>query len=524
MPVASREIFSRPEQKSAWLVFSYITLTLSVLRKKVIIAGAGLGGLSTALRLSAHGYDVEIVEKYHQAGGRLNQYRESGFSFDVGPSFFSMSYEFDELFRSCGIENPLQFQQLDPLYSVYFQGKDRPYHITKDLKKLAKEFAEIEPDFENKIRRYLDNARAIFKDTEHRVIKRNFDSRLDYLLKLTGVPLRHAPKMYRSMWAELDRYFTSEDVKVIFSLVAFFLGATPFETPAIYKLLNYTELEHDGYWNVRGGMYRITETIVKELEKRGVKIHYNTEIVGVDPNGTGVKAFRDQHGKEWKADIFISNSDAAAFRGNILQRSAYSEERLDRMDWTLSPFTIYLGIKGKIDGLSHHNYFLRSNFKEYADKIFKLTTAPENPYYYVNVSSKLNPGCAPEGCENIFILCPVPDLRFKSGWNDREAFADRIISDLGQRINHDIASCVMVKKIMDPREWRDNFNLYKGSGLGLAHGLNQIGGFRPRNKDEEFGNLYYVGASTTPGTGLPIVVISSRLVTERILHEHTPVS
>lgn len=492
--------------------------------KRVIIAGAGLGGLTTALRLTTKGYQVEILEKHHQAGGRLNELKIDGFTFDVGPSFFSMSYEFDELFKSCNMQNPLTYQELDPLYVVNFAGSDRRYHIYKDLKKLAEEFKDIEPDFEAKARKYLDNAKAIFHDTEYKVVKRNFNGMADYLLSLATVPWKHAPRMFRSMWAELDKYFVSHEVKVIFSLVAFFLGDTPFATPAVYKLLNYTELEHDGYWNVKGGMYRITESLVNELELRGVKIHYNTEIVEVVADTNGVKAFVDQHGKHWAGDIFVSNSDAAAFRGKILKRKKYSEERLNKMHWTLAPFTIYLGVKGKIDGLQHHNYFLGTNFEEYADQIFKMSVNPQKPYYYVNVSSKSNPECAPEGCENLFILCPVPDLRFKKSWNDEQELADTIIEDLGKRVGYDIKSNIITQKIMSPEAWRNQFNLYKGSGLGLAHGLNQIGAFRPANKDEEFSNLYYVGASTIPGTGLPIVVISSKLVTERITHEHQFVS
>lgn len=492
--------------------------------KKVVIAGAGLGGLTTALRLTTQGYQVEILEKYHQAGGRLNELKMDGFTFDVGPSFFSMSYEFDELFSSCKMTNPLTYEQLDPLYVVNFAGSDKRYRIFKDLKKLAEEFKDLEPDFEAKARKYLDNAKAIFHDTEYKVVKRNFNGMTDYLLSLATVPWKHAPRMFRSMWAELDKYFVSHEVKVIFSLVAFFLGDTPFATPAVYKLLNYTELEHDGYWNVKGGMYRITEHIVSELQRRGVVIHYSTEITDVKKENSKIKAFIDQHGKEWEGDIFVSNSDAASFRGKILQRKKFSEKKLDKMHWTLAPFTIYLGVKGKIDGLQHHNYFLGTNFEEYANQIFKLSVNPHKPYYYVNLSSKSNPECAPEGCENLFILCPVPDLRYKKSWEDEQELANTIIDDLGKRVGYDIKGNIITQKIMSPKEWSEKFNLYKGSGLGLAHGLNQIGAFRPANKDEEYSNLYYVGASTVPGTGLPIVVISSKLVTERIIHEHQSVS
>ena len=485
--------------------------------KKVIIIGAGLGSLATALRLTTHGYHVEIIEKYHQAGGRLNQLKKDGFTFDVGPSFFSMSYEFKELFDYCNLSNPLQMNELNPVYSVYFSGKKEPYSIYKDLNKLAQEFADIEPNFKEKAEKYLKSAGAIFHDTEHVIIKRNYDNLFQSALALMTVPLKHSPKLVRSMWTELERHFDSEHVKVIFSLVAFFLGSTPFDTPAVYSLLNYTELQHDGYWNIKGGMYKIVEELQKILVSRGVQFHFNTEISDITTKDGKAISFRDTKGKEWNADIFICNSDAAAFRGKILKRKKYTQEKLDKKDWTLAPFTIYLGVKGKIDNLHHHNYFLGNNFKQYADNIFKLSVNPEKPYYYVNASSKSNAECAPDGCENLFILCPVPDRRYKNDWSDREQLADTILKDMSERIGFDLIANRITQTIYAPDDWESMFNLYRGSGLGLAHGLNQVAAMRPNNKDEELSNLYYVGASTVPGTGLPIVVISSKLVTERIL-------
>lgn len=488
--------------------------------KKVLIIGSGLGSLATALRLTSAGYtDVTIVEKYHQPGGRLNQITSKGFKFDMGPSFFSMSYEFKELFESVGMHNPLEYQKLEPLYRVNFSN-GKVFNIYTDLDKLAAEFEALEPNFKQKVERYLADAKNVFHDTEGIIVKQNFNSKLHYLLQLTRVPIKHLPHVFKSMWKELENSFENNEVKVIFSLVAFFLGATPFDTPAVYKLLTYTELQHDGYWSVKGGMYRIVEVIYAELLKRGVKFEFNTEITGYVGNGKNITGFTDQHGKTHTADVFVCNGDAAAFRGRILKRKKYNEERLAKMEWTLAPFTIYLGVKGKINTLSHHNYFLGDNFKEYADKIFKSTVSPEKAYYYVNVTSKSDPSCAPEGCENLFILCPVPDLRYKKDWKDAEELTEYIIDDLSRRVGYDIKSNIVTQTVLTPEDWQSNLNLYKGSGLGLAHGLNQIGAFRPANKDEEFNNLYYVGASTTPGTGLPIVVISSRLVTERILKEH----
>ncbi len=488
-------------------------------QKKVLIIGSGLGSLATALRLTTHGYKVEILEKHHQAGGRLNQLKKDGFTFDVGPSFFSMSYEFTELFKYCNIPNPLQMNELNPVYSVYFAGKKEPYSIYKELDKLAQEFADIEPDFQAKAEKYLKRAGEVFHDTEHVIVKRNYDNLFQYALALMTVPKKHSPLLFRSMWAELERHFDSEHVKVIFSLVAFFLGSTPFDTPAVYNLLNYTELKHDGYWNIKGGMYKIVEEIQKILIERGVQFHFNTEIVSVEAQNGKIRGFRDSNGKIWEADIFVSNADAASFRGNILRREKFSEAKLDKKHWTLAPFTIYLGVKGKVENLKHHNYFLGSNFKQYADSIFKLSVNPEKPYYYVNASSKSNPDCAPEGCENLFILCPVPDRRYKNDWSDREQLADTILKDMSERIGYDLIANRVTQTIYAPDDWEGMFNLYRGSGLGLAHGLNQVAAMRPKNKDEEFDNLYYVGASTVPGTGLPIVVIGSKLVTERILND-----
>ena len=488
--------------------------------KSAIIIGSGLGGLSTALRLNSLGYKVTVLEKNPAPGGRLNQLKKDGFTFDVGPSFMSMSFELEELFESAGEKNPVILKELDPLYQVYFEGNKEPYRIWKNLHKLAEEFKQIEPDLGTKVNNYLSKAGEFFHDTEDKVVKSNYENVLDYLVKLTRVPLKHLPYLFRNMWKEVERNFDSEEVRIIFSLVAFFLGSTPFQTPAIYSLLNYTEMKHDGYWKVEGGMYRLVEELVKMLKRRGVAFVFNTEIISVGSSNGKLISLLDTNGKEWTSDIFISNSDAASFRGRVLERKNFSDQKLDKMDWTLAPFTIYLGVKGKISGLMHHNYFLGKNFREYADKIFTSSISPQKPYYYVNVSSKSWPESAPEGCENLFILCPVPDRRFKAEWNDKNELADNIISDLSRRVDFDIKENLLVKEIWSPVDWENKFNLYKGSGLGLAHGINQVGAFRPKNHDEEFPNLFYVGASTTPGTGLPMVIISSKLVTERIVEEY----
>ncbi len=484
--------------------------------KKILVVGSGIAGLATALRLIRRGFKVEILEKNSMAGGRMNLIEENGFKFDTGPTFFSMSYEFWELADDIKKELPFELRELDPLYTVWYDEPGKRYTIYKDINKLAKEFERVEPGFREKMNAYLKSTGRLYYDTESLIIKNNFDSLKDYAFTLVRVPMRHLPKLFRTFWKEVSRYFQSEDVREIVSLVSFFLGGTPFDTPSVFTMLSFTEFVHDGYYNVNGGMYKIVEGFVQLLESNGVKIHYDTEIVDFETNDSGLQSLVDQNNRKWTSDIYVINSDAALFRGKVLKREKYSNEKLDRMRWTMAPFTIYLGINQKLPEMKMHNYFLRGNFREYSDKIYTSQASLEQAYYYVNVVSRLNPQAAPEGKESIFILCPVPDMRFKTDWSDKETIADAIITDLSRRTGYDINDKIISKTILSPIEWRDKFNLHRGSGLGLGHNMMQVGYLRPSNRDEKFENLFYTGSSTLPGTGIPMAIISSKLVTERI--------
>lgn len=486
------------------------------MNKKVLIVGAGLGGLATGLRLAKKGYEVEIVEKNSQAGGRLNQIKKDGFTFDTGPSFFSMSFEFEEFARDCNIKLPFEYVKLDPLYSVNFKGDEKTYHLYRDIEKLSEQFKAVEPDFKKKFERYIKKSGALFNDTVDLVIKNNFNSLASYIFTLMRVNPVHIPVLFKSFWQHVKQYFSSKEAQQIISLVAFFLGRTPFDTMGIYSLLSYTEFQHDGYYNVKGGMYKIADGLVNELQKENVKLNYNIEITGFNEKSGKLESLTDKNGNSWRADIYLINSDAAWFRGNVLNRPEFSEEKLDKMNWTMGYLTFYIGVRCKLPQVNHHNYFLGTNYEEYANNVMKDPDTLQKPYYYVNVLSKHNEDCAPDGCEALFFVCPVPNLYFKTNWDDRDAIVDSILEDFSERIGKNIQPEIISRTIYTPEDWRDRFNLHRGSGLGLSHNMNQIGAFRPRNFDEKYKNMFYVGASTIPGAGLPMAIISSKLAYERI--------
>lgn len=486
------------------------------MNKSVLIVGTGLGGLSTGLRLAKRGYKVEFVEKSWQAGGRLNQIKKDGFTFDIGPSFFSMPYEFEELVKDCGIEMPFEFMELDPLYTVRFRGSEKKYYIYKDIDKLSEQFEDVEPDFKNKFKAYMTFCENLYNDTVDTAIKQNFNGLFDYGINLLKINPKHLPTLTRSFWKQTAKFFDSKEAHQIVSLIAFFLGRTPFDTNAIYTLLSHIEFVNTGYYNVKGGMYTIVESLLKELEKYDIKFHYNTEIVDFKSENEKLSKLIDDSGKSWSADIFLINSDAAFFRGKVLKRKAYSEKKLSKMDWTMGYLTFYIGVKTKLPQVEHHNYFLGDNYEVYSKNVMQNPGTLEKPYYYVNVVSKHNQECAPEGAEALFFVCPVPNLLFKQDWSDKQKIIDSIIEDFSGRIGQNIVPDIIFQESFTPEDWQNNFNLYKGGGLGLSHKMMQIGALRPRNKDEKFVNTFYVGASTVPGAGLPMAIISSKLALERI--------
>ena len=486
--------------------------------KKILIVGAGLGGLATGLRLASKGFEVTIVEKNTQAGGRLNQIKKDGFIFDTGPSFFSMTYEFEELMSDCRINIPFEFMELNPLYTVNFSGSERIFYLYKDLNKLTEQFSDLEPGFETKFKAYLKKCEELYTDTIDVVIKQNFDSITAYLKALLQVNPKHLPVLFKTFWKQAGKFFKSKEVRQIVSLIAFFLGRTPFDTNAVYTLLSYIEFKHNGYFNVKGGMYKIVESLIKELEKLNTNLYYTTEVVDYKSGNGELTSLVDQTGKEWTADFYIINSDAALFRSKVFKRKKYAEKRLKKMSWTMGYLTFYLGINTKLPQVEHHNYFLGNDYEAYAKGVMRDPGTHEKPYYYVNVLSKHNSECAPENHEALFFVCPVPNLLFKSDWSDKSLIIESIIADFSKRIKQDISNNIVLRIEYTPEDWQNMFNLYKGAGLGLSHNMLQIGAFRPKNYDERYKNVFYVGSSTVPGSGLPMTIISSKLVTERILN------
>lgn len=488
------------------------------MRNSVTIVGSGLAALASAIRLNEAGFDVTILEKNKQAGGRLNRLSENGFTFDIGPTFFSMSYEFERFAKECNMKLPFNYHLVDPLYHVHLSEQNRPFILYRDIPKLAVQFDGIEANFETKMQKYLYDTGGLFHNSFDRVVGQNFNSMKHYITQLAHVNPTYLPFLFHSFGSYVNKYFNSAEARQIIPLPSYFLGATPFETNGVYSLLSYTEFVHDGYHNVTGGMYEIVNGLLQEIQRRGISIHYNTEIKDINTKNRRVESVIDQNNKRYEADYFLINMDAALFRGRILQRKQFSENNLAQKKWSMGFLTIYAGLDCKIDQLALHNYYIGISNKDKTMKGFRDNKLPENPYFYVNVNSRYNKQCAPEGCECLMFVIPVPNLLYKSSWEDAPYVVEATLKEFATRIDFPILQHIKMLRWFTPADWQQKYNLYMGAGLGMNHHFLQTGYLRPRNNDEFFSNLFYTGATTVPGIGLPMAIISSRLSTERIIN------
>jgi phytoene desaturase len=285
-----------------------------------------------------------------------------------------------------------------------------------------------------------------------------------------------------------------------------YLGLSPYDAPATYSLLQYTELA-EGVWYPKGGMYAAIEALVKVAEKQGVRFIYNAPVKKLMVEGSKVKGARLEDGREFLADIFIGNADLPYIYKELLPENSEAK-KLDKKLYTCSTIMFYWGVDKEYPQIALHNVFLAGDYKASFDQIFNDHTLPDLPSFYVHAPARIDPDAAPSRQETLFVLVPVGHLDARSEQDWKAIVA---AGDLREHIKFEI--------MYQPKTWKDRFNLDKGAAFGLSHNFWQVGYLRPQNRHKEYKNLYFAGASTHPGTGLPIVLLSARLTTERILKE-----
>ncbi|MCU0667201.1 MAG: phytoene desaturase family protein [Patescibacteria group bacterium] len=478
--------------------------------KKVAIIGAGFGGLSAAAYLSRDGYDVTVFEKNDQPGGRAIIEKHKGFVFDMGPSWYMMPDVFDDYFADFGYKTRdfYKLVQLKPAYRVYNQNSKFDVSSVKDngLENLEKLFPGVKQGLE----KYLDITGKEYRYIREHLLEKDY-LKTGHTLNTKTFRMLGKPERLRSYHYRVNKYVKNQDAQKILEFMTVFMGGSPQNIPGIYSLLGYVDMEL-GIWYPMGGFGEVVRQFENLAKDQGAKFVYSAEVDKIITNSnkaTGISV----NGKTINFDIVVANGDYHHIEQDLLpaNKRSYTESYWQKR--TLSPSAVlaYLGVDKKVTGLLHHTMFFDADWYGHFDKVFEHTEWSENPLFYVGTPSKTDPIVAPGGNENIIILAPMAN-GLNPTKKQKEDLIDSLIKRMENKINCKFSNNIVYKKIIDQDYFESSFNSYRGNAFGLAHSLRQSAVFRPRMQSKKLSNLFYVGQYTNPGTGVPMVVLSGKII------------
>lgn len=485
--------------------------------KKIVIIGAGLGGLSAACRLARDGHEVTVVERNSGPGGKVNFFKNEGFSFDTGASLVTMHHVFEELFEYCGedIAEHLQLQELDPICRYFWRDGTR-LDTSRDLRKTEEGIAAFAPEDARKFRTYLSESKKKYEISERTFLARS----LNELPRL--LTPRNIPDLFRiSSTKTLDRYnsgfFSSKKVRQLFDRYATYNGSSPYLAPATFALIPWVEFGL-GAWYPEGGIYRIPKAIESLAMKLGVEFRYGEKVERIEISSgrvVGVTTGKGSH----DAEIVVANSDAVPTYRHLIakgDRPRYSDEKLEKIEPSCGGFVILLGTRRKFDSLAHHNIFFSDNYEAEFESIFTERLVPDDPTIYVCATSRTDPSQAPEGCENLFILLNAPATGRVDWDKERAPLADRVISALEGFGLEGLRDSVVFREIITPADFEERYGANKGSIYGVSSNGILSAFMRFPNRAKDIKGLYFAGGTTHPGGGMPLVLLSGRMAAELI--------
>lgn len=488
------------------------------LQQTALVIGAGVGGLAAAARLARRGYRVTLVEKNSTPGGRCGRLVRDGHRFDIGPTLFLMPEVFAETYAALGerMGDQLDLRRIDPTYRIRF-ADGAELALTSDLNDMQAQLERIEPGSFGGFLRYMAEGQRHYRLSLDRFVGRNFYSLADYFSP-GNLPLLFQLKALTRHYDNVGHYFRDPRLKAAFTFQNMYLGLSPFDAPATYSLLQYTELA-DGVWFPMGGLYRVTESLAELAEGAGVCLMYGAPVAKIAVSGDHATGVILADGRRLAADVIIANADLPYVYRHLLPDQAEAD-RLERMHYTCSAFVFFWGVDKTYPQLGTHNVFLAGDYRASFDRIFRDRALPDEPSFYVHAPARTDPAAAPAGGDTLMALVPVGHLDERAGqdWGALRAQARAaVLKRLAEIGANDLEAHLKFEECYTPGDWCTHFNLAKGAAFGLSHNFLQVGYLRPHNRHSRYRNLYFVGGSTHPGTGLPIVLLSARLTTERIL-------
>ena len=488
------------------------------MNKRVVIIGAGIGGLGAAGLFAKKGYDVTVVEKNQNLGGRANVFEEQGFRFDMGPSWYLAPDIFEHFFHLMGerVEDHLDLIKLGPSYRIFFRKGGEPLDIHSDIEKDAATFEAIESGAGEKLRAYLKQSEYQYTVATQSFMFKNYDRIWDFFNRRVMTEGQKL-SVFSTMHRFVSKFFQSQKLRQVMEYTMVFLGTSPYEAPALYNLMSHMDF-NQGVFYPRGGFYELINALAGIAKKNGAVLRTNSpveKIVVSDGRAQGVTL---AGGEFIEADLVISNADMWFTETQLLDNASqtHKQKYWDKRTMAPSAFIMYLGVREKLPSLVHHNLLFSEDWRKNFDDIYKQPCLPNEPSLYVCAPSVTDAAVAPPGKENVFVLVPIAS-GLDMTEQEKEAYADGVLELMeGEMDLPGLRKKIEYRRIYTVENFAADYNAFKGSALGLAHTLRQTAIFRPKNHSKKVDNLYYVGAGTNPGIGTQICLISAELAYKRV--------
>jgi phytoene desaturase len=482
-------------------------------KKTAVVIGSGFGGLASAIRLQSLGFKVVVCEKRDMPGGRAYVYKQDGFTFDAGPTVITAPTCLEEVFQSVGkdISDYVTMLPVTPFYQLCWEDGVR-FNYGADLDETTAQIKKISGDADVEgYKKFLAYTEEVFREGYEKLSAVAF---LDWWSMVRVAPQLLKLKAYQSVYQTVSQFIKNEKIRQAFSFHSLLVGGNPFETSSIYTLIHFLEKKW-GVFFPKGGTGALVQGFVKLFKENGGELILNCELDQIVVKDNKVTGVRTQAGDFIQADLVISNADVMHTYKKLLSQNPRGKEmsqELGQKRYSMSLFLIYFGAKKKFDNIAHHMVLFGPRYRELLQDIFKNGELADDFSLYLHAPTVTDPSLAPEGCEGFYVLSPVPHMGLSDiDWNvEGPKYADRILTYLDKHYLHGLKENLVTQKIFTPIEFEKELNAHHGSAFSLEPILTQSAYFRVHNRDKDIEGLYFVGAGTHPGAGLPGVVQSAK--------------
>lgn len=490
-------------------------------KNTAVIIGAGAGGIATAIFLARKGYLVSVYEQSETPGGRCSCYIQEGHRFDLGATIFLMPDLYRKVFDSLGIsfDSAIKSKHLAEIYRLYFTD-GTTFRFTTDRQVMEEQLEALERGSYRRFLEYVEKGYGFYRIAINELLGRNYTSLFQFIsLKNIGIMFRI--KTLTSHMRYVKRFFQHPHLRTAFTFQNIYVGQNPYTAPALFSMLPGAEISQ-GSLVAEGGMFSVVESLVEAARELGVNFYYKSPVRKIITSGKKATGIELEDGTTVPAGIVVANADLPYVYRELLRDKCYTAW-LDKMKYSCSAISFHWALDKIYPGLGLHNVFMSEHYKHNLDQIFRDKKVSDDPSFYVFCPRETDPGSAPEGGDTISVIVPVGHLhkKNKGQWEAiREQVRKRVIERLDKQGLKDLELHIKFEKCLMPEIWEKKFHIAKGSVFGsISHFILQMGYFRPHNRHRTFRNLYFAGGSTHPGNGVPLVLMSAALTSERIIKE-----